>query len=71
MARTISVKLGQLAKALEVKKIKSGTTLNEFLEDNGLSFSSSVRVNGEKASKSTELEAGDIIMVVGSVSGGI
>ena len=67
---TITVRLAELTKPLVVSKIKAGTTLEEFLEKHDLEYSSSVRVNAETASKGTKLRNGDIITVIGAVSGG-
>lgn len=71
MAKSVTIRLAELTKPLTVKKVKEGTTLSDFLEDNGLEYSSSVRVNAEATKKGYALKNGDIITVVGAVSGGL
>jgi len=68
--KSISVKIAELAKQIEVKKIPAGTTLAQLLETHGATFSSAVRLNGNTANKGTKLKNGDIITIVGEVSGG-
>ena len=68
--KIIIVKIAELAKQLEIKKIPLGTTLAELLEDHGVSYSKAVRVNGEAANQTAKLKNGDIITIVGEVSGG-
>ena len=67
---TITVMLGELTKKLSTSKIKKGTTLGAFLEDNGTTHSSAVRVNAKAQKKSYVLKQGDIVTIVGEVSGG-
>lgn len=68
--KMITVRLAELTKQVVVSRVKSGTTLIDFLEKNGLSYSSAVRVNAETAGKIYKLHNGDIITVIGQVSGG-
>ena len=68
--KIIIVKIAELAKQLEIKKIPLGTTLAELLKDHGVSYSKAVRVNGESATETAKLKNGDIITIVGEVSGG-
>ena len=71
MARKISVSLAELAKPITVKKINAGTTLVDFLEDLNMEYSSSVRVNAKASKKSYKLKSGDIVSIIGAVSGGL
>jgi sulfur carrier protein ThiS len=66
----IEVRLASLAKPIEVKKIKKGTSLAQFLSDNGLSYNPSVRVNTSTVDAEYKLKKGDIICIVTQVSGG-
>ncbi len=67
---SIEVRLASLTKPIEVKKIKKGTSLAQFLTDNGLSYNSSVRVNTSTVDAEYKLKKGDIICIVTQVSGG-
>lgn len=67
----ITVMIGELVKPLIAKKCDAGTTLVDFLKDNGIKFSSNVRVGGETALRSYTLKNGDVITTIGSVSGGL
>lgn len=66
----IKVQFGQLTKPLEAINIAEGTTLEQFCEDKGLVYDSSIRVNGATAGKRTVLSAGDIITSIEDVDGG-
>jgi len=66
----ITVKLASLTKPLETKNIKKGTVLDKFLKENGLEYSSSIRVNAQVAGRDYKLKTGDIICVITQVSGG-
>jgi hypothetical protein len=66
----IKVQFGQLTKPLEVLSIDEQTTLEQFCEDKGLVYDSSIRVNGQTAGKRTVLSAGDIITSIEDVDGG-
>jgi len=66
----ISVKIASLTKPLEVKRIKKGTTLDEFLKNNGMTYSSNIRVNAQVTTRDYKLKNKDIIIVVAEVSGG-
>ena len=66
----IEVRLASLTKPTEVKKIKKGTSLAQFLTDNGLTYNSSVRVNTSTVDAEYKLKKGDIICIVTQVSGG-
>jgi len=68
--KSIKVRIAALTKPLVVRTIKSGTTLEVFLEANELTYSASIRVNGEVAKRTYELSAGDIIFIVDNVNGG-
>lgn len=68
--KIISVKIAELTKQLTIKKIPDGTVLSELLEEHGAEYSSAVRVNGESVKASAKLHNGDIITIVGEVSGG-
>ena len=67
---SIEVRLASLTKPIEVKKIKKGTSLAQFLTDNGLTYNSSVRVNTSTVDAEYKLKKGDIICIVTQVSGG-
>jgi molybdopterin converting factor small subunit len=67
---TITVKLAALTRPIESKNIKRGTTLDQFLTANGLTYSSNIRVNAQVAGREYKLKTGDIICVVTQVSGG-
>ena len=69
-SESIEVRLASLTKPIEVKKIKKGTSLAQFLTDNGLSYNSSVRVNTSTVDAEYKLKKGDIICIVTQVSGG-
>lgn len=62
--------LGELVKPLVIKTCDAGITLEKFLEDNDINYSSSMRVNGETAKKGYKLKNDDVITTIGSVSGG-
>jgi len=64
------VNLAQLAKPLKVDKVKLGTTLGEYLEEQGIAYDSKIRVNAEEVKENYKLKEDDIITVVGEVSGG-
>jgi hypothetical protein len=66
----IKVLLGELVKPLVIKECEKGTTLIKFLEDNGIAWSSAIRVGGETQEKSYKLRSRDVITTIGSVSGG-
>lgn len=66
----IQVQFGQLTKPLEIKDIESGTTLEQFCGDNGLTYDSSIRINGQTAGRRTALAEGDIITSIEDVDGG-
>jgi len=68
--KQITVLVGELVKPLVTKRCDAGTTLIVFLEDNGIAWSSAVRVNGETEPKSYKLKQDDVITTIGSVSGG-
>jgi sulfur carrier protein ThiS len=67
----ISIKVGKLTEALATYRVKKGTTLASFAESHEIELDSAVRVNGEVVAKSYTLRVGDIITIVGDVSGGI
>ncbi len=67
----ISVKVAELTKPLTASRIKKGTLLSAFLEKKGIDYSSSIRVNAEVQKQDYRLKNGDIITVVGEVSGGV
>jgi sulfur carrier protein ThiS len=66
----ITVKVAELAKPLKPMTCAEGTTLASFLEKKDMKYSASIRVNGVVVSKTAVLHAGDIITVIGAVSGG-
>ena len=66
----IIVKLLELAKPIKSSTCKSGVTLEEFLKRRDRDYTSSVRVNGDVKSKTYTLKTGDIVSVIGAVSGG-
>ena len=66
----IKVQFGQLTKPLEVISVDEGVTLEQFCEDNRLTYDSSIRINGQTAGKRTVLAAGDIITSIEDVDGG-
>lgn len=66
----ITIKIAELAKPLKTTQCAKGTTLEQFLDKRGMRYSSSIRVNGNVASRGSTLHAGDIIISIGSVSGG-
>lgn len=70
-AEKVTVRLGQLTKPLVPKKINAGTTLEAFLEKNGFSYSSAVRVNGQVTKREAVLRANDVITVIEDVDGGL
>lgn len=65
----ISVKVGELASPLKVKSIKSGTTLAQFLKQQGIT-SNNILVNASKVSGDFVLRNGDLITTMGRVAGG-
>lgn len=67
---TITVRLAELTKPITVARIKAGTTLEQFLEAHSLAYSSAVRIGGETVRRDTRLKNGDIITVIGAISGG-
>lgn len=69
--KQITVQLGALVKPLEARKCDVGTTIEKFLNDNGLKMGSNVLVNGDTVKASYKLKNGDIITTMGSVSGGL
>ena len=69
-SESIEVRLASLTKPIEVKKIKKGTSLQQFLTENGLTYNSSVRVNTSTVDAEYKLKKGDIICIVTQVSGG-
>jgi len=68
--KRIKVLVGELVKPLVTRECDAGTPLIKFLEDNGIQWGSSVRVNAEAESKEYKLKDGDVITTIGSVSGG-
>ena len=71
MARPIKVSVARLAHPLEVREIKAGTTLGVFLSDINIAYTASIRVNAKVEKESHKLKNGDIISIIGSVSGGL
>ena len=69
-AGKIRVHYGELNSALTAHNLKPRTTLEKFLDDKGVSFSSSIRVNAKVAAKSSILRNGDIVTSTEGVSGG-
>lgn len=51
-------------------RIKSGMTLEAFLNQQGESLESRVSVNGNEAKLSTKLRKGDIVLITPAVNGG-
>ena len=68
--KMINVNLAQLAKPLQVSKVEVGTTLGNFLKEQGIQYNAKVRVNAEAEKEGYKLKADDIITVIGEVSGG-
>ncbi len=66
----IKVMLGSLTNPLRVSSVNAGTKLSAFLEAKDMEYSSRIRVNGKAATRNSTLKNGDIILVVGDVSGG-
>lgn len=56
---------------LQASNIEAGTTLANFLTAKGIEYSTSVRVNGDRARKDYRLHAEDLITIVDAVNGGI
>lgn len=67
---TVKVTLARLTSPLEVKNIKAGTTLSDFLAANELEYNSRIRVNMKAVGKTYALKSGDVVTVVTEVSGG-
>lgn len=70
MAKKITVRIAQIMKPATASTINLGTTLAGVLKNKGMDYSSAIRVNGVVKSKDYKMKAGDIILVVGSVSAG-
>lgn len=68
--KQIEAMIGELTRPLKVCKIDAGTQLSKFLEDNGYKFSAQVRVNAESEKAGYKLKSGDIVTIIGEVSGG-
>lgn len=66
----IQVKLGSLTEQFRAHTVDAGTTIGDFLLKAEKEWSASVRVNAETVNKSYELQPGDIITIVNSVTGG-
>ena len=66
-----TVKLGKLTENLVTVRLSKPVSLATLLEKKGLSYDSSVRVNGKVVSQGTMLKSGDIITLIPSVEGGI
>jgi sulfur carrier protein ThiS len=71
MAGEIVIKVAELTKPLSTSRVKAGTTLAGFLEHRKMEYDSSIRVNGVVVAKSYKLRNGDILTIVGEVSGGM
>jgi len=69
--KSISVKLGELAKALKVEKARAGITLDEFLAAHKLRSNGNVLVNASKVAGSFQLRDGDLVTTLGHVAGGL
>jgi len=70
MAGEIVIKVAELTKPLSTSRVKAGTSLADFLKNKEIEFDSSIRINGKVEAKSYKLRNGDIITIVGEVSGG-
>ena len=68
--KKITVRLAELTKPMTVKKVDVGTKISDFLSSIGQSHTASIRVNAKAAGKRYVLKDGDIITIVGAVSGG-
>lgn len=66
----ITVKIGELAKPLRTTQCVKGAKLEDFLSKRDMGYSSSIRVNGTVVARTYALKAGDIITVIGNISGG-
>ena len=67
----ITVKMAELAKPLKTMQCAPGTTLESFLQKRDMKYDSKIRVNGVVVAKTQKLRSGDIITVIGNVSGGV
>lgn len=67
---SIKVKYGELTKALQVKSVKEGTTIEGFCEANKIAYNSNIRVNGETVKAEYALKPNDIVTSIASVTGG-
>lgn len=68
--KKVRVGIAELTKPISFSTVEKGTTLEEYLEGMGRSFSADVLVNAEKVKKSYVLQEEDVVSVIGSVSGG-
>ena len=71
MAGEIVIKVAELTKPLSTSRVKAGTTLEDFLKHKEVEYNSSIRVDGNVVAKSYKLQNGDIITIVGEISGGM
>lgn len=69
-AKKIKVTLANLSEPLKILHIVSGTTIEKFLEDNGLTFNSSVRVNAGVVPQRYRLKKNDIVCMVTKINAG-
>ena len=69
MAKGLTIKVAELMKPLSSSTVKPGTTLGDFLTKKGVKIAQ-VRVNGVVKPGTYALKAGDLLCIVGEVSGG-
>lgn len=68
--QVITIKIAQLAKQVATARVSAGSSLEDFFKKRKLQVTSAVRVNGNVVPKTYRLRNGDIITIIGKVSGG-
>lgn len=68
--KKITVTLGRFASPPSKKAVAEGATVGEFLKENGINFSSSVKVNVQLTKASYVLQKDDWVTIAGAASEG-
>jgi sulfur carrier protein ThiS len=70
MAKTITIRLAQLAQNMRTITVSQGSTVKELFDKARIVAEGNIYVNGKRAGMQTTLRQGDIVGIVGEVEGG-
>lgn len=65
----VSIKLALLSKGVQTYKVDAGTTIKDFLKENGITAKGDIMFEGEKVKTGTTLKSAGTLMLVPKVDG--